>query len=228
MKNGNDAVNGGASLAVIFDLWNTLIAVDPTYDPYPRIQRLLGLNSEAEFRELMRSEWMTRADLDVEGFYELACDRFKRQATPGERQVLCAIWDEYLQNVALLPGVTEVLAELRRRGVVTAIVTNTVQPSLHAVERTGLVERVDTVIGSSNCGFLKPDPRIFQVAMKRLGVEAADCTVVGDKLRTDILGGLILGTRTVLLEPRFGRFQRDGGLPIDAVIPCLADLMEVL
>lgn len=228
MRNGNGAANGGGSRAIIFDLWNTLIAVDPTYDPYPRIQRLLGLDSEAEFRELMRSEWMTRADLDVEGFYELACERFKRQATPGERQALCDIWDEYLENVDVLPGVTDVLTELRRRGVITAIVTNTVQPSLHAVERTRLGERVDTVIGSSDCGYLKPDPRIFRVAMEHLGVGPADCTVVGDKLRTDILGGLILGTRTVLLDPRYDRFQRGGGLPIDAVIPCLADLMEVL
>lgn len=214
--------------AVIFDLWNTLIAVEPGFDPYSRIQRLLNLANEDEFREVMRSEWMIRSDLDVEEFYELACERLGRHSVPIERVALAEIWNEYLRHVNLLPGVKEVLSDLEQQGVRTAIVTNTVHPSLVAIERTGLTGSVDAVVGSCECGYLKPDPRIFQEAMSQLGVDPIDCTVVGDKLRTDILGGLILGTRTVLLEPRYERPQRDGGLPIDAVIPSLADLPEVL
>jgi putative hydrolase of the HAD superfamily len=214
--------------AVIFDLWNTLIAVDKAYSPYPRIQRLFGTANEDDFREVMRAEWMTRAGVGVEEFYEIACARMGRPNSAAERDSFVMIWEDYLQHVEIVPGVEEILATLRERGIKTAIVTNTVEPSLRFVRKIELADRVDVVVGSSDCGFLKPDPRIFQLAVDELDVEPTRCAVVGDKLRTDILGGLILGMQTIFLEPRYRDPQRGGGLPVDAVIPALDRLGEVL
>jgi HAD superfamily hydrolase (TIGR01549 family) len=210
--------------AVIFDLWNTLIRVPQDYNPYPRIQRLLELDEEATFREAMRTEWMTRRDMSARDFYGLMCTRFERTLCEDESNDFCSIWEEYLRNVEELPAATDVLATLRDKGVKTAIVTNTVEPSMDVIDRLGLRDRVDVVVGSCECGYLKPDPRIFDVALSRLGTEPEETAMVGDKLRTDILGGLILQMRTIYLEPRYESAEMGDALPVDAVIPNLSDL----
>src|SRR5215510_4728113 len=45
----------------------------------------------------------------------------------------------------------------------------------------------------------KPSPIILEVALERLGVEARECVIVGDRLETDIAMGKRLGLATVLV-----------------------------
>ncbi|HWV22269.1 MAG TPA: HAD-IIA family hydrolase [Devosia sp.] len=52
----------------------------------------------------------------------------------------------------------------------------------------------------------KPDPAIMRTAMARLGVDAADAIMIGDKLDTDILAGQRAGVTSILMET---------GVPID-------------
>src|SRR5438093_6120504 len=51
---------------------------------------------------------------------------------------------------------------------------------------------VEVVVG-------KPSPIILEVALERLGVEARECVIVGDRLETDIVMGKRLGLATVLV-----------------------------
>ena len=44
----------------------------------------------------------------------------------------------------------------------------------------------------------KPSPVMMRVARKRLGLETANTTMIGDTMDTDILGGIQVGYRTVL------------------------------
>ena len=46
----------------------------------------------------------------------------------------------------------------------------------------------------------KPQPGIFQLALSRLGLSAAETIMVGDTLETDIAGGAAAGLRTVQVE----------------------------
>jgi NagD protein len=45
----------------------------------------------------------------------------------------------------------------------------------------------------------KPSPVIFRAARKRLGLQTGETIMVGDTMETDILGGVQLGFRTVLV-----------------------------
>ena len=58
-----------------------------------------------------------------------------------------------------------------------------------------------TVIDSSVVGFTKPDPRIFALALERLGVDAADALMVGDSPSADVDGALAVGIRAALIDP---------------------------
>jgi 4-nitrophenyl phosphatase len=45
----------------------------------------------------------------------------------------------------------------------------------------------------------KPEPLILQMASERLGVDASDCVMIGDRLDTDIIAGERAGMLTVLV-----------------------------
>jgi len=50
-------------------------------------------------------------------------------------------------------------------------------------------------------GALKPSPLAFRSALRRLDLAAAQTAAVGDQVFTDVLGGKLLGMRTVLVTP---------------------------
>jgi putative hydrolase of the HAD superfamily len=79
---------------------------------------------------------------------------------------------------APLPGVREALARLRSLGLALAIVANW-DCGLHDhLDRAGIA--VDTVVTSAEAGVAKPHPRIFHIALERLGVPPARALHVGD------------------------------------------------
>jgi arabinose operon protein AraL len=75
-------------------------------------------------------------------------------------------------------------------------------------------KRVEVVVG-------KPSPIILEVALQALGVTAADCVIVGDRIETDIVMGKRLGLATVLVlsgitradDPRIAELRPDLVLP---------------
>ena len=60
------------------------------------------------------------------------------------------------------------------------------------------------IVTAAAVGAAKPDPRPFQVALERLGIDAAACLHVGDDPVTDIAGARAAGLSAVLLD-RSGR-----------------------
>jgi HAD superfamily hydrolase (TIGR01549 family) len=212
----------------MFDLWNTLIRVPKSHNPYPRIVRLLGLSEEAEFRNQMRSRWMTHSEMSPESFFHEFCNHRKIDANEAMLQHYLQIWIEYLEAIELVEGAKEILEVLRHKGLKTVIVTNTVQKSIDAVKKMEIAGLVNEIVSSADTGFLKPDPRIIQAALSKVSSRPSESVVVGDKLRTDILGGLIVGTKSVLLDPRVPNVILNDRIPIDAIIPRLTDLEEVI
>jgi len=81
---------------------------------------------------------------------------------------------------------------------------------------------VEVVVG-------KPSPIILEVALERLGVEARECVIVGDRLETDIVMGKRLGLATVLV---LSGITPEGDARIadtapDLVLPSIRELVQV-
>ena len=81
-------------------------------------------------------------------------------------------------------------------------------------------EAVEIVVG-------KPSPIILEVALRRLGVAAADCVIVGDRLETDIVMGKRHGLATVLVLSGITRAgdPRIAEIGPDAVLPSVRELI---
>jgi HAD superfamily hydrolase (TIGR01509 family) len=97
-------------------------------------------------------------------------------------------------------GVREALGRFRRLGLRLAVVSNangTVPALLARLELAGFF---DAVADSAIEGVEKPDPRLFQIALQRLGVEASSAVHVGDLYEVDVVGARRAGVRPVLLD----------------------------
>ena len=127
------------------------------------------------------------------------------------------------------PKVTATLEELRARGYRMGLVSNlSLRPALvrEDLDRLGLARFLDATVFSSEIGFRKPDPRIFQAGLERLGSDPAETVFVGDRLLDDVNGAHSVGMRAV--QTRQFRREEDADVAADAVIDHLSELPAAL
>lgn len=135
-----------------------------------------------------------------------------------------------LDAVCPAPEAPEVLAELRRRGLKVGLVSNTMYPAelLRArLEEFGLRDPFDVLAFSSEVGWRKPHPAIFQFALDQLGVSPANAVFVGDRVYEDVGGALRAGLRPVLSH-QFRQEDPPAGIPVIRGLDELLDLEAVL
>ncbi|MEN8183583.1 MAG: HAD-IA family hydrolase [Myxococcota bacterium] len=86
------------------------------------------------------------------------------------------------------PGAAAVLRTLRSRGLALAILSNFDQRLPPLLAALGLAAELDAVVLPAHAGVAKPDRRIFEHALTRLGVPAAEAVYVGDDADADLAG----------------------------------------
>ncbi|WP_379151841.1 HAD family hydrolase [Paenibacillus sp. sgz5001063] len=89
-----------------------------------------------------------------------------------------------------------------------------------------LIPYFDHIVISGNFGKGKPDKEIFTHAMELLDISPEDGIMVGDKLTTDILGGLSAGLTTVWIN-RTGK-ETDPDITPDYQIEHLSELLPLV
>jgi putative hydrolase of the HAD superfamily len=101
------------------------------------------------------------------------------------------------------PGVVTVLGALRAAGIRTGLCSNaSYRPeSLHGqLAHLGLDDLLDSVTFSSEVGWRKPSPRIFEAAVAALGCPVDTTVMLGDRVRQDVLGARAMGMRAIRLR----------------------------
>jgi len=98
-------------------------------------------------------------------------------------------------------GVGAALDRLRASGFRLAVVSNSEGTVEAMLEEVGLRHHFETVLDSAVVGLVKPDPRIFMLALDRLGVSASEAVMVGDSPSADVGGARSAGLRAALLDP---------------------------
>lgn len=78
-----------------------------------------------------------------------------------------------------LPGVRAMLVGLRERGILTAVGSSS-RNAPEIVARIGLESLLDVVVGGDDVARSKPDPEVFILAARRLGLDPGRCLVVED------------------------------------------------
>ena len=118
-----------------------------------------------------------------------------------------------VSNYRVFPDAIPVLQKLRDAGLALGLISNFedwLERLLDAVEVSAFFQA--RVISGIE-GIEKPDPRIFQLALDRLGVRAEESVYVGDSVTYDIEPAEAAGMTGVLLDRR-DRFPEHHGVRI--------------
>jgi FMN phosphatase YigB (HAD superfamily) len=241
---------------VLFDLFDTLVRFDRSRLPEVRangrvLRSTAGRLHEAfrgfapgvaleEFVDALLWSWQEAERLRTETHREVAArvrmDMLIRRLgldpamLPAHAlPVLLATHMRELSRAVVLPaGHRAVLDGLRGR-VRLGIVSNfDYAPTARGVlEREGLAGLFETVVVSDEVGWRKPEPIIFQTALRRLGLGATDALFVGDRADIDVAGAQGVGMAAAWLNPD-GASLPPGIQPPDFEIRALEELAGIL
>ena len=128
--------------------------------------------------------------------------------------------------LSVAPGCREGLQAIVATGVDLGVVSNAdgvMGARLRELEilqvGPGIGVEVGCVIDSGAVGVMKPDPRIFEIALDALAVDADDAWYIGDMPAFDVVGARRAGLRPFLMDPL--------GLHLDADYDRVASLAEL-
>jgi HAD superfamily hydrolase (TIGR01509 family) len=226
--------------AVLFDLGNTLVSYYQPAQFMPILRRSLDaclvtlghdpLGHEAQTTLVHQALEMNqeRADLAVwplEERLRVLFGQYTPDTTMIER-LCCAFVEPIFSTARVSRDTLPVLTSLKRRGLKTAIVSNTPWGSSgHAwrseLARHGLLAAADAVVFCTDVGWRKPHAAPFRRALEILGVGAKEAVFVGDDPVWDVEGANGAGLRPILLATRAHQLN-------PAQVTVAASLPEVL
>ncbi len=207
--------------AVLFDLGNTLVGYY-THEQWPGVLAESIAEAAAFLREGGRLR-VPEADLPARAEAERGGSPDERvkplegrlerifALEPGDldEQAMRGLCQRFLAptfaRAVLYDDVLPTLAEIRRRGLRTGILSNTPWGSpgwlwREELARHGLDAAVDAAAFCVEAGYRKPARQAFEHILGLLGLSPEDCLFVGDDPRWDIAGPAGIGMAAVLID----------------------------
>jgi putative hydrolase of the HAD superfamily len=121
------------------------------------------------------------------------------------------LYDEFIkyETYRLYPDVLPALEALRERGVALGIISNWEGWLESLLLHLQIRDFFATTTISGHHGVEKPDPRIFELALRGLGVAPAEAAHVGDSVPHDVEGARRAGLLPVLIDRHGAHGRRE-------------------
>lgn len=104
------------------------------------------------------------------------------------------------QKSLLLPGAREMMEYLWERYDVNALSNGFKSVQERKLRAGGILQYVNRLILSEDCGITKPLPGIFEYALRECNAEASTTVMIGDNYDADIVGAHNAGWRTIFFN----------------------------
>ncbi|SFD65392.1 putative hydrolase of the HAD superfamily [Paenibacillus catalpae] len=187
--------------AVFFDLFETLITEFKNgIRKAPRSNHFvaqLGIDST-----LFEREWRSRQEHRMNGtfpdFPSVLKDILNTLGHEVSEETIDNIHDERIASKTIPfngidPSILDMLGQLRSAGMKIGLVSNCTPEEVKAWEISALAPYFDDVIFSYAVNTAKPEPLIYQLACKRLGVSPSESVFVGDGGSNELSGASSFG-----------------------------------
>jgi putative hydrolase of the HAD superfamily len=220
--------------AVFFDVDFTLIYPGPAFqgEGYRDFCAQFGMTVEpGRFAAAVNSashilDREQDAVYDPQIFIDYTAHIIRQMGGTGDAVEPCAaeIYREWAgcQHFLLYEDVPETLNILAERNLQIGLISNSHRCLESFQEHFELDDFIDVAISSSQHGYMKPHPSIFEAALKLAGVSASEAVMVGDSVTQDIDGARRVGMRGVLVR-RSGAASET----LVADVPAIRSLLEL-
>lgn len=171
-------VVAGPFRAVVFDLDGVLWDGEPLYyAAFNAVLEPLGhhLEYDDEYTQIIGNS--------VETAWAWVLNRFGIEESPEEfyRKYDDAVLKMLKEPVEPLPGVRDLVAELKRRGIRIGVASASLRQWVDAtLKGIGLSKEFETTVSASEVEHAKPAPDLYALAAERLGIPADECLAVED------------------------------------------------
>lgn len=187
--------------AVLFDLDGTLFDRDSSFlelvqDQYSDFSaRLSPISREVFVQRLVEMDAHGYGDKEI--VYRDLAREFALSEDVG-KELYIHFRDAYASYSRCFPEVPATLSDLRAHGMKLGIITNgATNMQERKIVQLGIANLMDAVLISEREGLRKPDGRIFERAIGRLGVRADEAWYVGDHPLVDVRGAFEAGLTAV-------------------------------
>ena len=201
-----------STTAIFFDVDFTLIYPGPTFDGegYRRFAVRHGLEVEPSYFTPAVASASIELDLAQDAIYrpELFI-RYARRVLeemgglgPGLDTCAREIYDEWAacQHFALYEDVQPTLEALHVAQLRIGLISNTHRCLASFQSHFELERYITAALSSSDHGYMKPHPSIFEAALRLVDAKPVESVMVGDSLTHDIQGARQVGMQGVLIQ----------------------------
>lgn len=230
--------------AVTFDVTNTLMHCPRLGEIYSEVLGRHGVQVEpAEAARLVRLVWQELACVadpardrftsHPEGppgwwkrFLERVCEHL--EVPPPSRFAAAELFARFARadSWEVYPDVMDTFAALRARGLRLGVISNWDPRLPDVLDGLGLTPSLDAVVYSSAVGAEKPDRRIFESALRSLGVEAGEALHVGDGRLEDVEGAQAVGMHSLHLTRGRGAGEIQSLARLPGILLEMAEMPE--
>lgn len=225
--------------AVFFDVDFTLIHPGPTFrgEGYQQFCRQYGITvNPSRFDEAVV---MASAVLDgVQDhvyehalFHRYTAAIIRGMGGAGDTVDACAreMYAEWAacRHFQLYDDVPDVLRALAAGGVRIGLISNSHRCLASFQSHFELEGLIAAALSSSEHGYMKPHPSIFEAALRLIGVSAAESVMVGDSLQHDILGARRVGMGGVLVRRSAVAVAAGSAATETSEVPIIRSLLEL-
>lgn len=133
-------------------------------------------------------------------------------------------------QTCLMPHAKEVLDELKSKGCNIEMITNGVSATQYGrLDATNLNSYFSNIFISSEMGCQKPDSEYFEIVLDTIRADRSECLIIGDRLESDIRGGINVGIDTIWLNTgKTANAEINDSVRPTYEIDCLSKMMNIV
>jgi putative hydrolase of the HAD superfamily len=202
---------------VLFDFGDTLVQASPEYSQDTCMLCLVNslakngisvsLENVKKAYEAVYNEIHARNSLR-EVTYDLVlsrtlglCGYSLNPADKAVAEAADAFMECWMQAKTMEKSVPSILRTLKKKYSLGVVSNLAYSPAVRkTLERFGVANYFDAIVVSADVGWRKPSPKIFQKALKTMGISASETVYVGDELDHDVAGAQKVGMHTILFR----------------------------
>lgn len=204
---------------IFFDIGYTLINEDDVWvqrcieQAEMEEAKMLGLSNKDIYEEIIR------ASITYQPQYRTVVKKFGFLKAAPYRHELEKLYD----NADL---VLHLLSQRYKLG----IIANQTDGLVERLNSWGISKCFSFIFSSWDYQIMKPDIKLFQIALEQSGYNASETVMIGDRLDNDIFPAKAIGMKTIWIKQGFGGMQtpRTEEYHPDAEIANLNELLYIL
>ena len=181
--------NSDLAFQKVFDKQEISIKLDDFLKVYKPIN--------LEYWRLYREEKVTKSELRYQRLKK-TFDTVNYLISDNLINIIAVEYIDFLPHFNyLFPNTFEILDYLKEKYQLHIITNGFEEIQSKKMESSKIIHYFDTIVTSESVGVKKPNPRVFQYALKVANANKENSIMIGDSIEADILGAINVGIRAI-------------------------------